>query len=122
MRSPEKYGSITRPAAPGDTVRASAVSRSKPVAPTRSRTQAASAPAVATVGSALLAAAAGGHADLSADWSGPAETVVPDPEATAAYEAPYRVYRELYPATRAQQHELADLAERSGSPREPRAS
>ena len=80
------------------------------------------APAVATVGSALLAAAAGGHADLSADWSGPAETVVPDPEARAAYEAPYRVYRELYPATRAQQHELADLAERSGSPREPRAS
>jgi xylulokinase len=86
------------------------------------------APAVATVGSALLAAIAGGRADLSTDWSGERVTVAPDAAATAAYDAPYRIYRELYPATRDQQHALADLAggpgagasvEPSASPQEP---
>ena len=67
------------------------------------------APAVATVGSALLAAIAAGHADLATDWSGRRVTVVPELAAAAAYDEPYRIYRELYPATRELQHALADL-------------
>jgi len=67
------------------------------------------APAAATVGAALIAAIAAGHADLSTDWSGPRTTVAPEPGAAAAYDEPYRIYRELYPATREQQHALADL-------------
>ena len=67
------------------------------------------APAAATVGAALIAAIAAGHADLSTDWSGPRVTVAPEPGSAAAYDEPYRIYRELYPATRELQHALADL-------------
>jgi xylulokinase len=74
------------------------------------------APAVATVGAALLAAIAAGRADLATDWSGARAVVAPDPAAVAAYEEPYRIYRELYPATRDQQHALADLAASPGPP------
>ena len=74
------------------------------------------APAVATVGAALLAAIAAGRADLATDWSGPRAVVAPDPDAAAAYDEPYRIYRELYPATKQQQHALADLAEAQRPP------
>ncbi len=72
------------------------------------------APAVATVGSALLAAIAAGHADLATDWSGRRVTVAPEPAVSGAYDEPYRIYRELYPATRELQHALADLAGGAG--------
>ena len=77
------------------------------------------APAVATVGAALLAAIAAGRADLATDWSGPRAVVAPDPDAAAAYDEPYRIYRELYPATKQQQHALADLAEAQRPPPPP---
>ena len=67
------------------------------------------------MGAALLAAIAAGHADLATDWSGPRRTVAPEPAAAAAYDEPYRIYRELYPATREQQHALADLAAQAAS-------
>ena len=79
------------------------------------------APAVATVGAALLAAIAAGRADLTTDWSGAQAVVAPDPGAAAAYDEPYRIYRELYPATREQQHALADLADAGAAP-EPAAA
>ena len=68
------------------------------------------APAVAAVGSALLAAMAAGRADLDTDWSGPRRTVSPAPAAAAVYDELYRIYRELQRATRDQQHALAALA------------
>jgi xylulokinase len=74
------------------------------------------APAVATVGAALLAAIAAGRADLTTDWSGAHAVVAPDRGAAAAYEEPYRIYRELYPATKEQQHALADLAAAGEAP------
>ena len=67
------------------------------------------APAAATVGAALIAAIAAGHADLATDWSGPRVIVAPEPGSAAAYDEPYRIFRQLYPATREQQHALADL-------------
>ena len=72
--------------------------------------------AAATVGAALLAAIAVGHADLATDWSGPRTMVTPEPGAVAAYHEPYRIYRELYPATRTLQHALADLGDASVPP------
>jgi xylulokinase len=73
------------------------------------------APAVAAVGSALLAAMAAGRADLDTDWSGPRRTVSPAPAAAAVYDELYRIYRELQRATRDQQHALAALAAQAAS-------
>ncbi len=43
-------------------------------------------------------------------WVRPGETVAPDPDAVARYAPYYRIYRELYGATREQCHALARLA------------
>jgi xylulokinase len=63
----------------------------------------------AAYGDALLAARAVGLAEPSADWSRISATVEPNPENRETYGALYRVYRELYPATREASHALADM-------------
>jgi len=65
----------------------------------------------ASYGDAWLAGRAGGLVDEAARWNAVADVIDPDPAATEAYEALYAVYRELYPATRAQAHALAALQE-----------
>lgn len=62
----------------------------------------------ASYGMAYLAAAAVGEADINA-WNPPARTTIPDPARRARYDELYRNYRDLYPATRAVAHALADL-------------
>ena len=69
----------------------------------------------AAYGDALLAAIAAGLADEATDWNPPAEVVQPNPEVRTLYDSLYSIYRELYPATRGQMHELADLQTRVGT-------
>ncbi|QYJ17034.1 Xylulose kinase [Rubrobacter xylanophilus DSM 9941] len=68
----------------------------------------------AAYGDALLAARAVGLAGRDEDWSRISDTVEPDEANRDLYDELYRVYRELYPATREQMHRLADL-QREGS-------
>lgn len=63
----------------------------------------------ASYGDALLAARAVGLARQDEDWSRIARTVEPNPKNRELYDQLYGVYRELYPATREQMHNLADL-------------
>ncbi|WP_420368444.1 FGGY-family carbohydrate kinase [Curtobacterium sp. L1-20] len=53
-----------------------------------------------------LAAEPGDLVDIAL-WNPPADRIEPDPAATAAYDAGYRDYRELYEATKAVVHRLA---------------
>nr|MDP9478897.1 FGGY-family carbohydrate kinase [Actinomycetota bacterium] len=61
----------------------------------------------AAYGDALLAARAVGLAEPETDWSKISATVEPNPENRETYDDLYRVYRDLYPATREASHELA---------------
>jgi xylulokinase len=63
----------------------------------------------ASYGDALLAAIGAGLARPGTDWSRTAEVVQPRPEAHETYARLYRLYRDLYPATRDAVHELARL-------------
>jgi xylulokinase len=63
----------------------------------------------ASYGDALLAARSVGLAEPGAGWSNIATTVVPKEENTEIYDGLYRIYRELYLATREQMHNLADM-------------
>lgn len=54
----------------------------------------------ASYGDALLAAAAAGVVPADSDWTKIARTVVPRPELAELYDERYRVYRELFTATR----------------------
>lgn len=69
----------------------------------------------ASFGDAFLAGRATGviasDDALREEWVHVASTVQPDPEAMAAYEAYYRAFRDLYPATREIMHGLARLGE-----------
>ena len=49
-----------------------------------------------------------------ADWSKIAAAIEPEGENTEIYDELYRIYRELYPATREQMHNLADMQNRGG--------
>jgi xylulokinase len=62
----------------------------------------------ASFGSAFLAARAVGGASIAA-WNPPAGEVVPDRSLAATYDRLYRIYRDLYPATRDIAHTLADI-------------
>ncbi len=68
----------------------------------------------ASYGDALLAARAVGLAEPGADWSNISATVEPKEENTEIYDELYRIYRELYPATREQMHNLADMQKLDG--------
>jgi xylulokinase len=63
----------------------------------------------ASYGDALLAARSVGLAEGGTDWSNISATVEPKGENTEIYDELYRIYRELYPATREQMHDLADM-------------
>ena len=63
----------------------------------------------AAYGDALLAARAVGLAEPSADWSRISATIEPNSENRETYDELYRVYRELYPATREASHALAAM-------------
>jgi xylulokinase len=69
----------------------------------------------ASYGDALLAARAVGLAQPDTDWSRVSETVEPDEQNREIYDELYRIYRELYPATREASHALADLQKGGGS-------
>ena len=68
----------------------------------------------AAYGDALLAARAVGLADPDTDWSKVSATVEPNPENRETYDELYRVYRELYPATREASHTLAGMQKGGG--------
>ena len=68
----------------------------------------------AAYGDALLAARAICLAEPDADWSRIVDTVEPDEANRELYDELYGVYRELYPATRAQMHRLAGLQKGGG--------
>ena len=57
----------------------------------------------AAYGTAMLAAGDRGT------WVRIAQTVTPDPDHRSTYDEQYRIFRELYPATKAQAHALAEL-------------
>ncbi|HEX2182073.1 MAG TPA: sugar kinase, partial [Rubrobacteraceae bacterium] len=63
----------------------------------------------ASYGDALLAARSVGLVGPEADWSRIAATVEPEEEYREIYDELYRIYRELYPATREQMHDLAGM-------------
>jgi xylulokinase len=63
----------------------------------------------AAYGTALLAALGAGLAPADASWARADHVVAPRAEHAAAYVELYRIYRELYPATRPLAHALSDL-------------
>ncbi|MFJ7289904.1 xylulokinase [Curtobacterium sp. AB451] len=66
----------------------------------------------ASYGSAFLAAGLVADVDI-ATWNPPSEVIRPDPDAHRAYEEGYRDYRDLYEATAAVVHRLAERTTRS---------
>ena len=64
----------------------------------------------ACYGDALLAGIGTGLVDRDAQWNPVVRVVEPDAGAAADYDRLYRLYRDLYPATRNVAHELADIA------------
>ena len=66
----------------------------------------------ASYGDAFFGGIGTGLVSPDASWNRIRAQVEPRPEAHEAYEAPYRVYRELYPALRDQLHRLAAIQER----------
>ena len=68
----------------------------------------------ASYGDALLAARSVGLAEPDADWSNIATTVESKEENAEVYDELYRIYHELYLATREQMHNLADMQKGGG--------
>lgn len=66
----------------------------------------------ACYGDAMLAAMASQIITPSTRWNPIASIVEPQPDTTARYNTLYEIYRQLYPATRSQAHQLADFQER----------
>jgi xylulokinase len=65
----------------------------------------------ASYGDAQLAAIATGLAKLDDRWNTTSALIEPEARAHEAYASLYKIFRELYPATRSQLHRLADLQE-----------
>jgi len=63
----------------------------------------------ASYGDAYLAGLASGLVAPAAGWTTIAARVEPDIATTALYDRLYGIYRDLYPATRAQMHALASI-------------
>jgi len=64
-------------------------------------------PGGAAIGDARIAGIAAGLVDPNEPWPVKTVTIAPDPANRELYDAAYRVYRELYPATKAAMHALA---------------
>ena len=73
----------------------------------------------ASFGDSMLAGRGAGLVARDARWNEPAETLVPDDRARARYDELYRVYRSLYPATRAQAHAIARVQEETAAAARP---
>jgi len=71
----------------------------------------------ASYGDALMAAIGVGLVPPDTNWAVAGHTVTPDPSTRAVYDALYRDYRELYPATRPVVHRLARLQEEGATRR-----
>ena len=69
----------------------------------------------ASYGDALMAGRGAGLVSPGARWNAPADQLEPDPGTAATYDALYRVYRDLYPATRDAAHALARVQEASAA-------
>jgi xylulokinase len=69
----------------------------------------------ASYGGAFLAAAIVADVEI-ARWNPASELIGPDPERAARYGERYRLYRDLYPATRALVHELARVQAAEATP------
>ncbi|MDP9475818.1 MAG: FGGY-family carbohydrate kinase [Actinomycetota bacterium] len=69
----------------------------------------------AAYGDTLLAASAIGLLEPDTDWTRIVGTVEPNPENRETYDRLYRVYRDLYPATREASHTLAALQKGEGA-------
>jgi xylulokinase len=70
----------------------------------------------ASYGNALLAAIGTGLVPADTDWAEAATTITPDGSHQSVYDELYRVYCDLYPATRDTVHRLAAVQETSTSP------
>ena len=71
----------------------------------------------ACYGDALMAAIGVGLVPPETNWAVTGHTVTPDPSTRAVYDALYRDYCELYPATRPVVHRLARLQEEGATRR-----
>jgi xylulokinase len=69
----------------------------------------------ASYGDALMAGLAAGLVPPGTRWNRPAQVLEPDPSVAARYDELYRVYRELYPATKALAHAAARIQEDGAS-------
>ena len=65
----------------------------------------------ASYGDALMAAIGTGQVSASTDWTVTARTVTPTDTTRELYDGLYRIYCDLYPATKATTHYLAQLQE-----------
>jgi xylulokinase len=65
----------------------------------------------ASYGDALMAALGVGLVPAGTNWAATGQTVRPDPATRATYDALYRGYGDLYPATKAVVHQLSALQE-----------
>jgi xylulokinase len=63
----------------------------------------------ASYGDALLAAIGSGLVKEGVEWNPPAAVVEPDPGTGDVYNMLYKIYRDLYPATKDAAHALAEL-------------
>jgi len=63
----------------------------------------------AAYGNALLAGLGAGVVEPDTDWSSIAETIEPNPDNREIYDELYKLYKDLYPATRPTVHALARL-------------
>ncbi|BBY74463.1 sugar kinase [Mycolicibacterium parafortuitum] len=70
----------------------------------------------ASYGDALLAGIGAGLVPATTDWARIAREIEPDPANRELYEELYAGWRELYPATRAQVHRLANMDRREPQP------
>ena len=70
----------------------------------------------ASYGDALLAGIGAGLVPATTDWARIAREIEPDPANRDLYEVLYAGWRELYPATRAQVHRLANMDRREPQP------
>ncbi|PQD99149.1 sugar kinase [Mycobacterium sp. EPG1] len=70
----------------------------------------------ASYGDALLAGIGAGLVPATTDWARIAREIEPDPANRDLYEELYAGWRELYPATRAQVHRLANMDRREPQP------
>jgi len=74
----------------------------------------------ASYGDALMAAIGVGIVPPETDWAELSSTIRPNHELSERYDSMYRLYVELYPATRALVHQLAAIQEGEASPLGPK--